>query len=104
MSAVFAGGHISGGHFNPAVSLGVFCSGRSILPFRQVMAYFLSQFLGGFSAGLVAWYLQGTTAPPMPQPGHSTGQAFVAEMIFSFFLVYVVLNVATTKSTENNSL
>jgi len=86
MSAVFAGGHISGGHYNPAVTLGVYMSGRGVIMAVQVLAYWISQFLGGFCAGLVAWYLQDTTTPP--EPGKTAGQAFVVELIFSFYLVY----------------
>jgi len=103
MAAVFAGGHISGGHFNPAVSLGVYISGRGLMKWDQLIMYWGSQFFGAFCGGLLAWYLTDITGSPLVGPNYTHGQAFVAEMIFSFFLVWVVLNVATTKSTEHNS-
>ena len=99
MVMVFAGGHISGGHYNPAVTLGVWLRGRC--PSGCVPFYWLSQILGAAAASAVATILVGRPeqAPMSPAPLPS----FIAEFAFTFALVYVVLNVATAKGTENNS-
>jgi aquaporin Z len=96
---IFAGGHISGGHFNPAVTLGVFLRGRC--PAADVPGYWMAQVVGGVLAALVAGFLKPDAAPT---PGSLTvGPALVAEFLFTFALVYVVLNVATAKGTAGNS-
>src|SRR6202140_4183034 len=79
MVMIFAGGHISGGHFNPAVTLGVWLRGKCEA--KDVLAAFVVLFL---KAGVAVTPLQPATLP-----------ALVAEFLFTFALVYVVLNVAT---------
>ncbi len=100
MVMIFAGGHISGGHFNPAVTVGVAIRGR--LPAREIPSYVLAQLLGAvFAAGAVT-FLKGTT-PAAPDSDYSLGQIALAEFLFTFALVYVVLNVATAKANAGNS-
>jgi len=94
---------VSGAHYNPAVTLGVLLSGRSKIELIPACIYWVVQLLASFAAPLVAWYASGAAAGPAIGAGYSQGQAFVCEFVWSFFLVSVVLNVATTKSQEGNS-
>ena len=99
MVMVFAGGHISGGHFNPAVTLAVFIRGRCDA--KDVVPYWIAQVAAGVAAACVAMFLVGKSGTPMEIP--NIPQAFVAEFLFTFALAYVVLNSATAKGTANNS-
>lgn len=95
---IFAGGHISGGHFNPAVTLGVWLRGKCDT--KDVVPYIAAQIIGAVLAAFAVKFLQGT--------GGTAGDvklapAFVAELIGTFALVWVILNVATTKANANNS-
>jgi aquaporin Z len=102
MVMIFAGGHISGGHFNPAVTLGVTLRGKA--PFSDMVPYWVAQIAGAVVAALLVQYVKGT--PELPKPGaHAYGvpEKFLVEFLFTFALVWVVLNVATAKGTANNS-
>jgi aquaporin Z len=99
MVMVFAGGHISGGHYNPAVSTAVMVRGR--LPWREWIAYVLTQLVAGCAAAGVIAALGYQFAAPAHTAG--IGPMLVAEFLFTFALCYVVLNVATAKGTEGNS-
>jgi len=102
MVMIYAGGHVSGGHFNPAVSLAAFVRGR--LDSRDLLTYWGSQLVGGTIAAGLALYLRNPgDLNPARFTGRQIGTAFVAELIFTFFLAYVVLNVATSKDHPNNS-
>lgn len=96
---IYATGHISGGHLNPAVSLGVFMRGKATA--SELVGYWVAQLLAGVLAALVVRYLKGTLPPP-PTP-LAVGPSLLAEFLFTFALVFVVLNVATAKGTEGNS-
>ena len=99
MVMVFAGGHISGGHFNPAVTLGVWLRGKC--DSKDVVPYMVFQIVGAvLAASVVSFLKQGSAVTPL-QP--ATVPALVAEFLFTFALVYVVLNVATAKGTAGNS-
>jgi aquaporin Z len=99
MVMIFAGGHISGGHFNPAVTLGVWLRGKCET--KDVVPYMIFQIVGAaLAASVVSFLKQGTVVAPL-QP--ATLPALVAEFLFTFALVYVVLNVATAKDTVGNS-
>jgi aquaporin Z len=98
MVMVFAGGHISGGHYNPAVSTAVLIRGK--LSANEWVAYVGSQLVAAVLAALVARGINGA--------GHagalaSTWKMLVVEFLFTFALAYVVLNVATARDTEGNS-
>jgi aquaporin Z len=96
---VFAGGHVSGAHYNPAVTLAVFLRGRC--PGSDVAPYWISQIVGALAAAFTTKFLVGGPAnPPLVPP---VGPALVAEFLFTFALAYVVLNVATAKATSGNS-
>lgn len=99
MVMVFAGGHISGGHYNPAVTLGVWMRGRCET--RDVVPYMIFQIVGAVLAAVVVKFLRAATVVTVMSP--AVGPALVAELLFTFALVYVVLNVATAKGTSGNS-
>ena len=104
MVMIFAGGHISGGHYNPAVTLGVWIRGKCKT--KDVPGYVIGQLLGGILGSFVGKYLldfvPGAT-------GISTGGEFdfiggaLAEFLGTFALVWTVLHTATAKGTEGNS-
>lgn len=98
MVMIYAGGHISGGHFNPAVTLAVFLRGKC--PAKEVPPYMIAQVLGGVGAALIVLYLKGTKATPISV---AIGPALLVEYMFTFALAWVVLNVATSKDTAGNS-
>src|SRR6266446_4580215 len=99
MVMIFAGGHISGGHFNPAVTLGVWLRGKCEA--KDVVPYMSFQIMGAVLAALVVNFLKVGAAVAPLQP--ATVPALVAEFLFTFALVYVALNVATAKGTSGNS-
>jgi len=100
MVMIFAGGHISGGHFNPAVTVAVALRGR--LPAAEVPSYILAQIAGSVFAAGAATYLKGTPGP-LADSDYTLGQLVLAEFLFTFALAYVVLNVATAKANAGNS-
>src|SRR5436189_2786452 len=85
MVMVYAGGHISGGHYNPAVTLGVWLRGRCAT--KDVVPYWLAQVLAAVLASLVLIYLKGEAQPK--EMVLRVGPALVAEFLFTFALVYV---------------
>lgn len=99
MVMVFAGGHISGAHYNPAVTLGVWMRGK--LPAKDVVPYMVFQIVGAVLAALAVKYFKaGVTVVPM---NLQVFPALLAEFLFTFALVFVVLNTATAKGTAGNS-
>jgi len=101
MIMVYAGGGISGGHYNPAVSLGAIMSGA--LPKSQFVPYVISQTAGAVVASLVAMVVTGKTVAPAPGAGGSDMASLIVESVYTFLLVYVVLNVAVSRRTQGNS-
>ncbi|HEX5435589.1 MAG TPA: aquaporin [Gemmatimonadaceae bacterium] len=103
MVMVYMGGPISGGHYNPGISLGVALRGK--LSFGEMIAYWITQCVGAICAGLIGWLLVGH--PSAPGVGAFTGigivRALVAEFVFSFALVLTVLTTATSARTAGNS-
>jgi len=99
---VFAGGHVSGAHYNPAVTVAVWLRGR--LTTRDVAPYMAAQILGALVAALVGRVVVGTApAAAFHATGRHLASAFLAELVVTFALAYVVLNVATSKDHPNNS-
>jgi aquaporin Z len=101
MVMVYAGGHISGGHYNPAVTLAVLVRGR-ITP-ADAVAYWIVQAVAGVVAGLAAKYIVNPGPVTALSPtGREVGVTLLAEVLFAFALGYVVLNVATSKDHPDN--
>lgn len=102
---IFAGGHVSGGHFNPAVTLGVWLRGKCDT--ADVVPYMGSQAAGAFVAAMAVKALKtGLVTKAAALTGAMTPEilpALLAEFVFTFALVWVVLNVATAKGTSGNS-
>jgi aquaporin Z len=101
MVMVYMGGHISGGHYNPAVSLAAMM--RGALPTGQFLPYLASQFLGAIAAGMLTGVFTGDVMSPAPNPDVNILLAVLAELLFTFALCLVVLNVATSPKTQGNS-
>jgi aquaporin Z len=99
MVMIYAGGHVSGGHYNPAVTLGAFM--RGACPAADVAPYMAAQVLGALAAAGTALFLRdGESVTALHA---AMAPAFVAEFLFTFALVLVVLNTATVKATSANS-
>lgn len=105
MVMIYAGGHISGGHFNPAVSLAVLM--RGAMSAADFVPYIIAQLAGAAVAALIATNVLGISHETAGAFGAAGGPgvvaAFVAELLGTFALAWVVLNSATTKSNEGNS-
>ncbi len=101
MIMVYMGGHVSGGHYNPAVSLAVLMRGK--LSTSEIVPYWLAQIVGAVAASLAAFLIMGGTFAPAPGQGVSVGSAVLVEILYTFALCLVVLNCATAKATEGNS-
>lgn len=101
MIMVYMGGHVSGGHYNPAVTLAVALRGK--LPNRQIVPYWFAQIVGAIAAALVVRMVTGKTFAPAPAPDASMIAALTIEFLFTFALALVVLQSATAKKTEGNS-
>lgn len=99
MIMVYAGGHVSGGHYNPAVTVAVWLRGRCSQV--DMSRYIGSQIAAGIVAAFVVLGLKGD--PSVSPKEIAVVPALIAELIGTFALAYVVLNVATAKSTAGNS-
>ena len=99
MVMVYAGGHISGGHYNPAVTLAVWMRGKCDT--KDVIPYMVSQFLGAIVAAVVVGFQKGNPATVAMTP--DVTRSLLNEFLFTFALAYVVLNVATSKKNAGNS-
>lgn len=99
MVMVYAGGHISGAHYNPAVTLAVWLRGKCTT--AEMPAYMVTQVIGAVAAAFTVLFLKGNphvaTTPP------TTAFTLTSEFLFTFALCYVVLNVATARGTQGNS-
>ncbi len=98
MVIVFAGGHVSGGHYNPAVSTAVLIRGR--MTGAEWLAYVVTQLIAAVLSGLLVRAIGGHESAAAVA---STGKMLVVEFLFTFALAYTVLNVATARGTEGNS-
>lgn len=100
MVMVYAGGHISGGHYNPAVSLAAAI--RGALPWKDFIPYIIAQFIGGVLAALLASYI--VAIPPYAnETTYSITPMIICEFLFTFALCYTVLHTATSENTKGNS-
>jgi len=100
--AIYAGGHISGAHYNPAVSIAAFVRGR--LPAAELPAYIGAQLAGASLASLLgAWVFRVMQAHSNVWSGRGLITAIIVETLFTFLLAFVVLNVATSQDHPDNS-
>ena len=99
MVMIYAGGHISGAHYNPAVTVSIYL--RGACEKDEVLPYIVSQVIAAVSAAIVVESLLFPDALS-PEIADLGTDAVVAELLFTFALAYVILNVATTESTSGN--
>jgi aquaporin Z len=98
MAMIYGGGHVSGAHFNPAVTLAALIRGSC--PKKDAVPYLIAQFLAAIcGAALTCWIAGEVAAPAL----HGTIPSAVVEFLFTFALAWVILNVATAKGTAGNS-
>lgn len=98
MAMVYAGGHISGAHYNPAVTLAVLIRGKCSI--AETPVYMIAQIAGAAAAAFTAQFLVGSGSAPTTI---DVTKSLIAEFLFTFALAYVVLHVATAKGTSGNS-
>lgn len=123
MTMIYMGGPVSGGHYNPAVTLGVFLTKN--MPVRDVGPYMIVQVLGGLAAAAIGLAITGAHPAPSPaaqslaaavseaaaavtpgtpaNPGPTMMGALLVEVLYTFALVLTVLNVACTTKCSGNS-
>jgi aquaporin Z len=106
MIMVYAGGHFSGGHYNPAVTLGVTLRGKAT--WGEAIPYMAAQFAAGLAAAGVVTFIKtsatsSAVAAAVEGTEYTLAGKLIVEFLFTFALVYVVLNTATAKGTANNS-
>lgn len=101
MVVVYMGGHISGAHYNPAVSLAVFL--RRKIGRLELVTYWIAQLIGAALAFVVGFLVSGKSAGIHPGAHVYAGSALAVEIIFTAALALVVLNVAATRATQGNS-
>ncbi len=99
---VYAGGHVSGAHYNPAVTIAAYVRRR--IAAGEAVGYVVAQLGGGLvGAALVGVVVPARSSAPQASSGPLLVATFVAELLFTFALSYVVLNVATSKDHPDNS-
>ena len=101
LTMAYAVGHISGGHFNPAVTVGLWSAGRC--PSRYVIPYIIAQVIAAIIAAAILWIIaSGKTGWVMGgfaangygdlSPGkYSLGSCFVTEIVMTFFFLFVII-------------
>ena len=99
MVMIYAGGHVSGGHYNPAVTLVVYLRGRCSA--ADIIPYWIAQIAGAAVAAMIVLFMKGN--PTVAPQELDVTRALVAEFLYTFALCYVVLNIATAKGTSGNS-
>lgn len=99
---VYMGAHISGSHYNPAVSLAMWLRGK--LKMKEMFSYMTFQILGGFFAAVMHLMLAGKTYYPAPAPGVSHWKIFVVELMFTALFAFVFLTVFTAKKFKANGM
>jgi len=101
MVMVYAGGHVSGAHYNPAVTLAVAL--RGAMEWRDVAPYMGSQIAGALLAAATVAIMVGDTFAPAPAASAGLAGVLLSEVLFTFALALVVLNTATAPETDGNS-
>lgn len=94
MGMIYAFGDISGAHMNPAVTIGFAYAKK--FPWKEVPAYVLAQLIGAFLAsGILLYLFPESQTLGATLPGLSALKVFILEIILSFFLMVVIINVST---------
>ena len=101
MVMVYMGGHVSGAHYNPAITVALYLARRT--PAADILPYIAAQLAGAITAALISLSLTGRSFAPAPGPDAGIVAALVIEVLFTFALAIVVLNVAASRATEKNS-
>jgi aquaporin Z len=101
MGMVYMGGHVSGAHYNPAVSLGLFL--RAKIGALQMVAYWVVQLIGAALAFVFGYLVSGKTPGIHPGAHVYAASALAGEIVMTAALVLVVINVAATRATQGNS-
>ena len=101
MTMIYAGGHVSGAHYNPAASLGILVRRRVAL--TDAIVYMVFQIAGAIAAAMVVNYFLGADTKATTEGVTDTTKALLAEGLGTFALVYVILNVATASATTGNN-
>ena len=96
--AIYAGGPISGGHYNPAVSLGIFLIGA-----KRTLLYCIFQVFGAAYAALMILIMSSAVTNANPMKDYSISPLVIAEIVFTILLVYVVMFCAVSKRIQGNS-
>lgn len=97
---VYIGAYISGAHYNPAVTLGVYL--RKAIDKKTAIRYVVAQLAGGVAAAFISYLVTGVAKTPQPAVDVTFLSVLLLEFVFTFALVFTVLNVATTKATKGN--
>src|ERR1044071_3147137 len=100
MVVVYMGGHVSGAHYNPAVSLALFLRGK--LSRADLLPYLLAQLAGATVGAWLAYAVSDRTFAPSPAAGAGTMTVLLVEALYTCLLALVVLHVATTQATPGN--
>ncbi len=95
---IYGGGHVSGAHYNPAVTIAFWMRGR--FSAKEILPYWIAQLGAAVAAAGITGYVVG---PGTPMAIDSVPRALLAELLFTFAMAWVILNVATARSTEGNS-
>jgi aquaporin Z len=101
LTMAYAVGHISGGHFNPAVTIGLWCAGRCAN--KHVIPYIIAQVIGAIAAAAVLWAIASGKPGWVPggfasdgygdlSPGkYSLGACFITEVVMTFFFLFIII-------------
>ena len=100
VAMIYLGGHVSGAHYNPAITLAVWMRGR--LPTSEIAPYMAVQVAAAVVAAIAAYAVTGDVLQVTPAEETSTGAFFLLELLFTFALALVILNVATSEGTAGN--
>lgn len=100
IALVYMGGHVSGAHYNPAVTIALYLRGST--PRSDVIPYMAAQLFGAWLAATAVHLITGQTFAPAPGVDFGVIESLLAEILFSFLLVLVILHVATSKATAGN--
>ncbi len=98
---VYIGIHISGAHYNPAVSIAMLIRGRVSL--QEATGYIFSQLLGSVLAALIVFWMNDALMIIEPSETAPVSKILLIELIFTFLLIFIILFVATDRRTEGNS-